>query len=281
MMEMIKKLLEHFLAAPGVYEAGGLISWGHVILLGTTIFCVYKALNRTLMYSFVEIRHIIRVLSVLLCALECCKIAFHFAAGNGDDLNTWVPLYFCSIGMFAGLLSGFATGALQHIGDVFLATGGLIGGICFLLYPSSSLMIYPSYHFLSIHSFLYHGVLTYMGILINRSGLYQLKMDDLKVYAMYVLGFCALAWIINANKGTNLMFISETFRGTFLDLCWKVFGKLYTPMLIVIQMTVPFLVIAWFKDNTALLSRPTWYPAVSGTAVSSALTLKHYHSGNV
>jgi hypothetical protein len=176
------------------------------------------------MYSFVEIRHIIRVLSVLLCALECCKIAFHFAAGNGDDLNTWVPLYFCSIGMFAGLLSGFATGALQHIGDVFLATGGLIGGICFLLYPSSSLMIYPSYHFLSIHSFLYHGVLTYMGILINRSGLYQLKMDDLKVYAMYVLGFCALAWIINANKGTIDVYIRNIQRdisGSLLEGIWQ------------------------------------------------------------
>lgn len=263
MIKLIQKILQRFFAAPGVYEAGGLASIGHIILLSTTIFFVVRALNKTLTYSYEQIRSIIKWISVTLCILEVCKIIFHFAAGNGEDLNTWVPLYFCSIAMFAGILSGFGKGIAQHIGDVFLSTGGLIGGICFLLYPSSSLLIYPSYHFLSIHSFVYHGCMTYLGILINRSGLYQLKMSDIRFYAMYVLFFCMLAWFVNVRKNTNLMFISDTFQGTFLDLCYNVLGKLYTPVLILVQMFVPFLVIAWFKDNTALLSRPAWYPAIA------------------
>lgn len=35
---------------------------------------------------------------------------------------------------------------------------------------------------------------------------------------------------------------------------WKICRPLYTPVMILIQMIVPFAVLLWFKNHTALLS---------------------------
>ena len=51
------------------------------------------------------------------------------------------------------------------------------------------------------------------------------------------------------------------------QLMGKICGKLYTPLMILIQMTIPFAVILWFKNNTALLSRPAWYDMAAVSAL--------------
>ncbi|MCH4020332.1 MAG: YwaF family protein [Erysipelotrichaceae bacterium] len=271
MKKILHDILARFFADEGIYPAAGIPSKGYFVLIIATILCIYFGLKHTLQWSYTRIRSLIKTMIVILCLLEIIKIGWRFYYGYGPQLNTWVPLYFCSITLFAGILSAFAKGTLQHIGDVFLCTGGLCGGIVFLMYPATSLMSFPAFHFLSIHSFLYHGCMTYLGILMNRSGLVCLKSSDFRYYAMYVLFFCILALILNQRKDSNLMFISKPLDGTMYQLMGKICGKLYTPLMILIQMTIPFAVILWFKNNTALLSRPAWY----GMAAVSALHCHH------
>lgn len=261
MMNLLQKFLSLFLADEGTYEPAGIPSVGYFILMFVTFFCIYKALKKTLAYSYTEIRKIIRRMITVLWGLEIFKIGYRFYYGYASDLGTWVPLYFCSITLFAGLLSSYATGVLQHIGDVFIAVGGLIGGICFLLYPSTSLLLFPAWHFLSIQSFLYHGSMTYLGILVNRSGLVELKKSDLKYYAGYVFVFCLLAQGLNLAFGSNLMFTNKPFEASILVIM-EGMGRFYTPFMFLVQMFVPFYVIMWFRKNTNLLTRPTWYPVL-------------------
>ncbi|MDD6259074.1 MAG: YwaF family protein [Erysipelotrichaceae bacterium] len=262
MSEILKIIFGRFLADEGIYPAAGIPSVGYLILMGTTFLGIYTALNHTLQWSYERIRKLVKRMILILWGLEIFKIGFRFYYGYQSQLNTWVPLYFCSITLFAGLLSVFGHGMARHIGDVFICVGGLIGGICFLLYPSSSLLLFPADHFLSIHSFLYHGCMTYLGILFNRSGLVKLEWKDMKYYAWYIGFFCVLALYLNIRTGSNLMFISHSFNGTLLDIVAKILGRLYTPALILIQMTVPFQVVMWFKHNTSLLTRPVWYDGI-------------------
>lgn len=276
MMSILKKILSVFFCKEGQFAAGGLFSAGHFILLATTIFFIYKALNKTLQYSFQKIRGIIKKLVITMTIFELAKIAFHFIQGDMNELKDWVPLYFCSIFLYAGWLSVFAKGFLRHAGDVFLASGSLIGGICFLLYPSSSLLLYPSFHFLCFHSFLYHGVMVYIGVLMNRSGLVNLKKEDMHLYFWFTSLICILAWIINLRYGTNFMFISDTFHGTLLDIPYRVLGPFYTPVLILVQAIVPFRVIQWFRHHTSLLTRPAWYPDTCCDVVNNGKIRKEY-----
>jgi hypothetical protein len=262
MMKFFGRILGYLFADPGTHTPAGILGPGHLFLAACTIFGIYEALTRTLTLTRDELILIIQKVTLLLWILEVVKIAFRIRTGSEADYDTWIPLYYCSITLYAGIAAGWGHGWLRHIGLVYIATGGLIGGICFMLYPSSSLLIYPTFHFLSLHSFLYHGTMVYLGILANRSGLIDLQMKDIWWYMLYFLFFCSLALIINAKTGSNLMFISKTFPGTFLDVAWKVLGKFYTPVLILVQMTAPFLVIMAFKYHTALLTRPDWYPPI-------------------
>lgn len=228
-------------------------------LIASTFFCIMTALNHTLQLSYEKIRRIIRWMVGVLWVLELIKIRYRFYYGYKENLNTWVPLYYCSITLFAGLLSAVGNGLIQHIGDVFLCAGGLCGGICFLIYPATSLMSFPAWHFLSVHSFLYHGCMTYLGILMNRSGLVTLNWRDFRYYVLYVLFFCLAALRLNQRTCSNLMFISNPLPGTMYNTVALLLGNFYTPAMILIQMTVPFFVILRFKKNTTLLNRPYWY----------------------
>lgn len=249
----------HFFADEGVYPASGVPSAGYFVLISSTCFLIVIALNHTLQLPYEKKRRLIRWIVSGLWILEIIKIGYRLSYGYGENLNTWVPLYYCSITLFAGLLSAAGHGVVQHIGDVFLCVGGLCGGICFLIYPATSLMSFPAWHFLSIHSFLYHGCMTYLGILMNRSGMVSLDWRDFRYYALYVLFFCLIALRLNQRTGSNLMFISNPLPGTMYETAAVILGKLYTPFMILIQMTVPFAVIMWFKKNTTLLCRPDWY----------------------
>ena len=261
----MKGFWDHFTAPEGKYPASGLFSVGHFFLLALSFLSLRWALNHTLTLPYRDIRKIIQILAVVLLTLEAAKIYFkRVKEHSACQYDSWIPLYYCSIAMYAAVLSGFGTGVCQRIGDVFLAVGALIGGICFLLYPSSSIMVYPWTHFLSLHSFFYHTAMTYLGILVNRTGLLDLGWQDYPLYAAFFAFFCAIAYCLNRKYDLNLMFISKPFHGTFQDRVYKITGKLFPAVLISVQLVVPFVVIMLFKLYTLLLSRPDWYPTVSG-----------------
>ena len=249
-----------FLSVYGDCTPSGMHGFGHYLLLLSTLIAVVVALNHTLVLSLLRIRRLIRHTAVFLWVLELLKILFKLKKEKSRDPGTWVPLYFCSIALYALLLSGFGSGVWQRTGDVFLATGGLCAGVCFLAYPSSSLLLYPWWHFCSLHSFLYHGTMIWIGVLVSRSGLIDLRLSDFPLYFGFVLFFCLLALAVNRRYGSNLMFISRPFDGTFLTRAQGLLRKAYTAVVLLVQLTVPFLSITIIRAVTPLLERPGWYP---------------------
>ena len=146
-------------ARPGEYEPCGIFSWGHLALIVVTIIGIKIALKKTVHKTKAEVKEIIKNCTIVMWIFEVLMIAFKLSTGDPKNLNNYVPLYYCSLLLYAGLLSSFAKGELQRIGDVFLATGGIIGGIVFILYPSTSLPVYPMFHMVSLHSFFFHGTM--------------------------------------------------------------------------------------------------------------------------
>lgn len=115
--------------------------------------------------------------------MEIITIIFNVKQNSFSAVNTYLPLYYCSVLLYAGVLSSFGKGTLKMVGDVSLATGSIVCGIIFIIYPSTSLPMYPAFHFLSIHSFLIHGVMIYLGILINKTRYIELEKKE--VYQEY------------------------------------------------------------------------------------------------
>ena len=226
----------------GEYEPCGIFTTDHFILIGITIISIIIALKFTSNKSKEKVHSIIKKITIIMCILEVVKISFSLQQNSFRDVNTYMPLYYCSILLYAGLLSSFGKGALKRAGDVCLATGSVIGGIVFIIYPSTSLPMYPAFHFLSIHSFLFHGTMIYLGILINKTQYIELEQNDIKYFASVIGIMSIVALIINKLFNGNLMFISNNFPGTPIEILYDITngGIMYTLIMVLAQMTLPF-----------------------------------------
>lgn len=226
----------------GVYEPCGIFTRDHFILMGMTIICIFLALKYTSNKSKDEVYKTIKWITIVMCVLEVIKIIYSITQNSIYDVNTYMPLYYCSILLYAGLLSSFGKGVFKRVGDVSLATGAIIGGVVFIIYPSTSLPMYPAFHILSIHSFLFHGTMIYLGILINKTRYIELEKKDVKYFASLIGIMSIVALIINNLFNGNLMFISDNFPGTPIEILYNLTngGIWYSLIMIIAQMTLPF-----------------------------------------
>ena len=234
-----------FFAPQGKYEPCGMFTIGHLIFFVLTIAGIIIEVKYTKKES---IKRNIIIITIVAWILEIIKIIFNLKTGNGNNLNTYIPLYYCSILLYAGIFSSIGKGYIKKMGDVFLATGGIVGGVLFLILPTTSITMYPMFHFISIQSFLYHGAMVYLGLAINKTNYIELKTKDIIYYATLLFIMCVLAFAVNVRFGSNLMFISKDFPGTPVGLLYKYTGKFFTPVAALIQIFGPFYAILGLKE---------------------------------
>lgn len=236
-----------FFAKPGEYKPCGMFTIGHFILLTITICIVSIILHITKNRTKESVKSIIRKSTIGLWILEVIKIIFNFAIGNWTNPNNYIPLYYCSIILYAGLLSGWGKGVLKKIGDVFISTGAIIGGLFFLFCPNTSLPAYPMLHYISIQSFVFHGTMLYLGLLVNITNYINIQLSDIKYYAVLITGISIISYIVNSILQTNFMFISKNFPNTPVEIVYNLTGKFFSFIMILIQVIGPFYVVYFVK----------------------------------
>lgn len=236
-----------FFAKPGTYKPSGLFSIGHIILFILTLIIVCIVLRYTKNKQKEEVTNIIKKTTIFLWILEIIKIVFNFLVGNGKNPNNYIPLYYCSLILYAGIFSGYCRGILKKIGDVFIATGAIIGGLCFLIIPNTSLTMYPAFHYISFQSFVFHGSMLYLGILVNITNYVQINAKDIIYYALYIVVVALIALIINKLLNTNLMFISKNYPGTPVSWVYNTFKKAFSAVMIIGQAVIPFYMVYFVK----------------------------------
>ena len=230
-------------ANPGEYESCGMFTLDHFKLIIITILGIIIALKKTLHKTKDEVKKTIKRCTIILWIFEAIIISFKLRTGDVRNVNNYVPLYYCSLLLYAGLLSSFGRDKLKRMGDIFLATGAIVGGVIFIITPTTSLPSYPMLHIVSLHSFLFHGIMVYLGLLINMTHYIELEAHDIKYYAALVGVICLLAYIINCIFDSNLMFISKNFPGTPIEILYNLTGPFFTIVACVGQMTLPFYII--------------------------------------
>lgn len=97
----------------GKYEACGIFTKGHFILITITVIGIFIALKYSLKKSKKEVLYIIKWLTIILCIMEVLKIIYNIKQNSIYDVNTYFPLYYCSMLLYAGLLSSFGKGTLK------------------------------------------------------------------------------------------------------------------------------------------------------------------------
>lgn len=238
-----------FFCPPYAYTPCGMYTVGHLVLFLVAVIGVAAGLYLARGLDARRIRTVIRAVTALLWVLELAKILFVLLVTKSNNPNDFIPLYYCSLILYAGLFSSVCKGVLQKIGDIFIATGGVAGGICFLICPNTSLPRYPAVHFISFHSFLLHGLMIFLGLLLLTHGIYRIRLGDIKYCAGLVSVMCAVAYAFNLlwdhlhpdRAWANLMFMSKDFPGTPVSILYHAVGAFFPVLMWLIQAFVPFL----------------------------------------
>lgn len=239
-----------FFSPPYTYPPAGLYTGGHFLLLGVTVLLIALGLFAARRADEKTVRRIVRVSVAALWVLEVCKILFVLLLTGSRNPNDFVPLYYCSITLYAGLFSAVGRGRLRRLGDVFLATGGLVGGVSFLACPNTSLPRYPVFHFISWHSFLLHGLMVFLALLLLLHLHFHFKLADIRYPASIVTVLCVVAYVFNAvydrvtgQTVANLMFVSKNFPGTPIAILYRISGPVFPLVMWALQSFCPYLAV--------------------------------------
>ena len=193
-----------FFSSKGTYQPCGMFSIGHIIALAIMIILVALAVFFTRNIKKDSIIIIIRSMAIVFTILEIIKIIFQLTHGL-TEINNYVPLYFCSLFIYALWFASFKK--TEKIGLAFIFGGAIIAGFVFLLFPSTSLVDYPLFHFVCFYSLIYHSSMMYLGIIIAKTHYYEPNIKDFNYYFGFVASGMIIAIIIDLLTGSNLMFI--------------------------------------------------------------------------
>ena len=200
-----------FFAKEGELPPNGLFNIPHFIALGITLIIVAILFVFTKNFSEKRIRNITFGIGIFFLILEIIKILYKFIINDTEfiSLIEWMPLFFCSLFIYAALLSRVNTPFIRKISDAYIGGGALIGGLVFLICPTTSLPSVPLFHFLSIHSFVYHGGLVYCSLLYLYNGLFKPTWKNYPYYLYFTGIIITYDLLINILCDSNLMLLSE------------------------------------------------------------------------
>ena len=124
----------------------------------------------------------------------------------------------------------------------------------FIIYPLTSMTLYPAFHFVTFQSYLFHGVMLYIGLLMLISGYCKLHIRDVFYHICIVAAMSAVVLAVNMILDSNLMFVSQNYPGTFIEILYNAFpSPWFTIIMIISQASLPFfLVYAVYRSVTKI-----------------------------
>ncbi len=111
---------------------------------------------------------------------EIAKMIWETYAGKTVSFE-WggiLPLYPCSIFLYAMPLAVFGTGKIRYMGCGYVCSLGLLGGLINFVYPANILSNYSCLSFAGFHTFFYHGLLVFCALVMLRSGYHSYKKTE-------------------------------------------------------------------------------------------------------
>lgn len=183
---------------------------------------------------------LISVSSFLIITEIYKQLFYYFYIGEGS-YQWWIfPFQLCSVPMYLCLIAPLLKkGRVQSGMYGFMTTFNLLGGLMAFIEPSG---IVHEYWTLTIHAFLWHMTLVFVGFYLIASGRFaKTKKDYFYAVATFV-GLCAIAFFINlifwnaAEGDINMFYVGPRtsplviFKDIANKFGWYVCTLLYIPV---------------------------------------------------
>ena len=219
-------------------DVAGLFSGWHFLFILLFICLVGLSLFLCRNMTRDRVHKLIFFTAIAMSAVEILKIAIRIAKGSGVD--SWIPLYYCSLFIYAVWLAISKRTWISRTGSAVITMGGILSACLFTLYPSTSLALYPAWHPASLHSFFYHFVMAFVGILVLWKGVFVPQRRDSLCYGVFVAAACFVGYFINEWTGSNCMFLHNAFKLPVLDGLLSFSHPLYMTVVCLAQSVLMF-----------------------------------------
>lgn len=237
-----------FFAGSKEYPAAGLFSAGHLLMIIVCGLLLTLLIRLTILKKLEKSIRIIQIVSIIVLVLEIGKIIWGTSVGRYSDWYDYLPLWFCSLFIPISLIAGYGKGKIQYIALTFLFYGGIVGGLTYLVFPTTSIGRYPVFHFITFHSMFYHVLMIYIGFFVIYYQFIKPGMKDLKWYLIITTVFCIISYITNYYLDTNYMFLSSYSNNPVLKILYEATGRFYPLVLTIGQNVGTFMVsLAGYK----------------------------------
>ena len=120
------------------------------------------------------------------------------AAIASGELTGILPLYPCSIFLYAMPFAVWGKGNVRRAACGYVCTLGLLGGLVNFVYPANILSNYSCLSFAGFHTFFYHGAIVFTAALMLSSGYHSFR-NVTKWYQLLLPAMPALIVSIPAN----------------------------------------------------------------------------------
>ncbi|MCI9069053.1 YwaF family protein [Clostridium sp.] len=240
-------LVNQFWAPKNMYEYCGMFSLGHMVLFLISIFLLIILLFISKNITVHDVEILTKIMAVIITILEGMKIYFNLYWGY-KNINSWLPISYCSIFIYALWLSAYGKEKLKEIGDSFITGCSVVAGGAYLLFPSTSLTVYPVWHFLCIYSMFFHTMMVYFGMIYIKNEIIKLDITGFKKYLKIFLFFSIIAIFLNESFGTNFMLLSRPFKipVPVIHKLYNLYPRIYTILVFVIYLFVPYFTTRFF-----------------------------------
>ena len=177
---------------------------------------------------------------IFLALTEVYKQLFHCVYLWGGEYNWGIfPFHLCSVPMYLGIIAPLLRpGRLQGAMYSFMGCFNLLGGAISFFEPSG---LMHSYWTLTLHAFIWHMMLVFMGLLLCFSGMAGSRTRDYKAAAGMFGALCVIAFAFNlafrklSGGGLNCFFIGPSdspiivFEAISQHLGWYMSTAVYIP----------------------------------------------------
>ena len=231
--------MAQFFGFGGYGEPQGFMSWQHILfvslVMGTMLVLSItlgivnrkkddKQKNKVLIWS-----------AILIDAFELLKIVINCI--KAEDLRGCLinlPLFLCSMQLFALPIAAFAKGKVREVALDFVLLFGLLGGILGTIGHAANYAYYPVLSFPNVVSAVTHAISAFASIYISFACMQSMKKENISKMLYVLLGYCAIAYIVNHLIDYNFMFLMAG-DGTPYDILYNLVNgnKVLYPLIVV------------------------------------------------
>lgn len=232
-----------FICRRGECGICGLYSIGHIIYLIVLLSLVGLGLYLSRNVSKEGIRKQTFIIAVCIAVAEVLKITYNFVYGYWH-VNWWLPISFCALFLYTTWMALSKNKTISQVGKMWITVGAVMGGISYLLYPSTSLTEVQAFHFLALHGMSYHATMLYLGLLYFLHDEAVPTWKNFKYYALFCLIVFTGVIIMDYSFNVNLMFFADAKRlPDIAKAVCKASRPLFTMIVVCFYIFLPYTIV--------------------------------------